>query len=105
MSEKMTVEALLDALDSVTWYNGLAEDVYAWKSLPVVHGTILCPAGVFPDDCRSSQLEVIWMICVELFGDYGISPRSGWIKDVKGFRDFIDRITTTEREDEEAETT
>lgn len=91
-----TIEELLDALDSVTWYNGISEDIRAWKDLPIDdEGSILCPYDLIAND---SSKEVIWMICVYLFGNYGTSPRSGWIDNVEGFKTFIDKITKTERE-------
>ena len=94
-----TVEELLDALDSVTWYNGIGEDIREWKDLPIDdEGSIICPYELFAHD---TSKEVIWMICVCLFGEYGTSPRSGWIENVEGFKAFIDEITKTEREDRE----
>lgn len=98
MSDKRGVifaNALIDALDSVTWYNGIAEDVLKWKKLPKDSHGILCPGGFYD----APGLEVIWMICVCLFGDYGTSPRSGWIENVDSFYEFIDDITKTQRED------
>jgi hypothetical protein len=40
------------------------------------------------------QLEIIWMFLVLLFGDYGTSPRTGWIDEdnFDELRDFIDEI-------------
>lgn len=91
-----TVEELLDALDSVTWYNVIGEDIRAWKDLPIDDGgSICCPHELIAHD---NSKEVIWMICVCLFGDYGTSQRSGWIENVEGFKAFIDEITKTERE-------
>jgi len=45
-----------------------------------------------PEEMRK-QLEVFWIISVTLFGDYGVSPRVGWIEDTDGFYVFIDKIT------------
>ena len=83
---------LLDALDSVTWYNGLAEEIIEWKNLPKDNFGIAYPGIDNP------QIEVIWMICCVLFGDYGTSPRSGWITDITGFHEFIEIITKTQQE-------
>lgn len=101
MSE-ITVDKLIYALDSVASYNGLAETLLAWKNLPPDGPSIPCPLRWWEtDDWYGAQLQVLWMICVEMFGDYGTSPRFGWINDVDGFRDFIDQITRTYRETEE----
>lgn len=89
----MSAEKIIDALDAVTWYNGLAKEIIEWKKLPKDDDVIACP------DIKDSQLQVIWMICCILFGDYGTSPRTGWIytENVGEFHKFIDAITFTER--------
>ena len=105
----MTAEMIIDALDSVTWYNGLAEVVLTWKDLKPEHGSVSCPdnygdkiSGLLSVGEKEdlAQLQVMWMICVMLFGDYGTSPRYGWIeeKNLKEFHAFIDSITETQRE-------
>ena len=40
------------------------------------------------------QLEIIWMFLVLLFGEYGTSPRSGWIDEdnFDELKEFIDEI-------------
>ena len=96
-------EDLIDALDSVTWYNGLAEEIVHWKDPGYfdesMHslGWIWDRFNDFPLEARA-QLEIIWMICVVLFGDYGTSPRSGWIENIEAFYEFVDEITKTYRE-------
>lgn len=105
MSKRITAKAMVNAMDSVTWYNGLAEYVMKWKTdCPRVKGTIVrdetyCCGEV--DSPIYDQLQVIWMICVELFGDCGTSPRSGWIEDEEGFCKFIDDITALQRDYDE----
>ena len=105
---ELTIEILIDALNSVTWYNGLAEEIIKWKDLKIKYGHILPEWYSFEltdieDKKGQAQLQVIWMLCVEMFGDYGTSPRFGWIEDIEGFYDFIDKITETHREVEERE--
>lgn len=95
-------EDLINALDSVTWYNGLAEEIVHWKD-----------PGYFDESAdylnwnwdrfndfsleMREQIEIIWTICVILFGDYGTSPRSGWIEKKEAFYEFVDEITETYR--------
>lgn len=102
-SVELTVENMQHALDSVTWYNGLAEYVLKWKEpgyLEEISGFLVARRwSTMGED--GLQLEVIWMICVELFGDCGTSPRSGWIEDKEGFFNFIDKITETYRDSKE----
>lgn len=100
--KKLTKETMARALDIVTWYNGLAEYVLKWRDLkPGRHGYITCPEIVGTGKSAGEQLEVLWMIAVELFGNYGTSPRSGWIEDVNGFREWCLDITEIWRGSEE----
>lgn len=98
-ASKMSAAQLLDALDYVTWYNNIGEEVYSWKDLPINtdYGktVIKCPGRPW----QRQDLEMIWMIAVVLFGNYGTSPRGGWIEDVAGFQGFIRSITKTWRND------
>lgn len=90
----METTQLLDALDSVVWYNGLfdfikyiEEEITKEKSdgskcisfqlMPSCNDKIkeICEN----DRLTIGQCEMLWMILVELFGDYGMSPRGGWL--------------------------
>lgn len=92
------------ALSSVTWYNGLAEEIIKWKEpgyFDEEYGRLSWNWDYFRSEFDMSmreQIEVIWMICVCLFGDYGTSPRSGWIENKEEFYRFVDAITATYRE-------
>lgn len=95
-----------DALDSVLSYNCLAPCVFAWRDLQPRrpdHGKLLTPPDGYgaehPTD--QAQLQVIWMIAVCLFGDYGTSPRYGWIEDVAAFRAWCLAITESWRSSDE----
>jgi len=94
------LDKILEGLDSVTFYNGLAEDVASWKELdPNDYNSISAPDNiVIPKTPDDYQLQVIWIILVELFGDCGTSPRSGWLYTAnrEKINKFIDRITYTE---------
>lgn len=99
-------EELIHALDSVTWYNGLDEIIAHWKDENYFDdnlGNLHWKWDKFRsyDIETRAQLQVIWIICVKLFGDYGTSPRSGWIKEEhkEKFYQFVDEITETYRED------
>lgn len=95
----MTAEKLLDALDSVVWYNGYGDIIKAWKEIepdPKTDHILPLPNyGVETHNGDYEQLQVLWMVAVSLFGDYGTSPRWGWIEDVNGFRDWCDKILYT----------
>lgn len=85
-----------EALGNVTWYNGLAHAVLNWLNLQPTPGSIFLSNPDFygaDDTMDYYQLQVIWMIAVSLFGDWGTSPRFGWIEDVDGFRQWVLDIT------------
>lgn len=93
------------ALDSVTWYNGLAEHVLRWKqeALAIISEnedrSFMVDATTYgaeePSDREYYQLQVLWIIAVDKFGDYGTSPRVGWIENISLFVLWCDEITQT----------
>ena len=92
------IKNLLDSLDSVVWYNG------HYEMLEKIKNEILemKENEIYRFDYgNDEQFQVIWMILVELFGDCGTSPRSGWLemKNKDRIIKFIDSITRTSRED------
>lgn len=87
--------SLLEALQSVVWYNGLSKELESWKDIEPRDGWI---SEVYYDKYKDSpeecaQLQVFWMILSEMFGDCGTSPRFGWIEDIDSFKTFIDLLT------------
>ena len=111
--DKRTLEEkLLDGIDSLVSYNGLGETVERWLALePDGWGqSIACPgnytmtdAEVYRASWACEQLQAIWMIAVECYGDWGTSPRFGWIDDIDGFRWFVNRILQSYRRGKEME--
>ena len=115
----MTAEDYTNALDSVTWYNGLASTVLKWKdltsdndySIPCPDNYCLSPLRVdeiykYPPEeyyYDKAQLQVLWMMAVEMFGECGTSPRYGWIlkENIEAFHKWILDITTVYRDAEE----
>lgn len=99
MKNKIT-KGLIGFLNCITWYNGLAPAILKWKDVCVEDNLpyVRCPEETYDN----SQLQIIWMIMVYLFGDYGTSPRSGWIlkENKEAFDIFINLICTTELCDE-----
>ena len=71
------------AFFSVTWYNGYRDDIAEWIAR-MEKGENDCPLGILPHDyreaCNFGQLQVLWMMLVEWLGEYGTSPRYGWIE-------------------------
>lgn len=101
----LEAKMLFDSLDNVTWYNDLASEIVKWKECPKTFcGNIAHPDCFSKDTLMWTpydyQLQVIWMILVSMFGDYGMSPRYGWInrENQESFNSFIDSITKTYQE-------
>lgn len=96
------LEEMREALDSVVWYNGYWDTVKKWidelEKLP--DGDINYRPDVLPGIVNEG-LEVLWMICVLLFGNYGTSPRSGWVEKTKECREFLIWLTKNTKEYEE----
>lgn len=98
---------LLDALQGVVSYQGLASELQSWKDIePSKYGGLL---PTYWDKWKDedvevcAQLQVFWMICIILFGDYGTSPRFGWIEDIESFKTFIDLVTRCRNGDDDIE--
>lgn len=98
-------DKFLSVLDNIVWYNGLGEIISSWETkIPDMTGFITPDYRDKNYDVETvTQLEFIWMLSVLLYGEYGTSPRSGWIQDITEFRTFIHSITKTYRENEGGE--
>lgn len=82
-------------------YNGYAEVIRSWKTLETRYGwQIACPenynasSSVKRGDSDWGTLQFIWGTAVYKFGDYGTSPRYGWIEinEHPEFYEWIDAI-------------
>ena len=101
------------ALSSAANYNGLSEVIFSWRDLPSetvlnccgyqarLPNTILRPDNYnAPEDWSNTavgQLQIYWETAVILFGDYGTSPRRGWIEKVDEFKEWVLEITKSWR--------
>lgn len=106
----LSVNEIIYAIQTACYYNGLYEAFEDWiaygdnivaeeKKKHNKFYSISCPLDVCPfrncgeeiDEDDYAQLQIIWMICVLLYGDYGTSPRFGWIDSDKwgSCKDFL----------------
>lgn len=99
---------MIDVLNNIISYNGLSDFVRQWKEIEPDDFSkhLLLPINYykinsFEEAMCMGQIQFIWMICVLLFGDYGTSPRTGWIEKKEDFYNFIDLITELDREKRE----
>lgn len=89
---------LIGALQSVVWYNGLECDLIKWLDIEPINGEILFDRIHAETSGDWEEIMVIWMICVVLFGEYGTSPRTGWIEKVDDFKEFIGILAEVEND-------
>lgn len=75
---------------AAAWYNGCGDDfdkviryLKAKTHNPGYKKTISRPQFI-KSDGSTPELELFWMILVEMYGNYGTSPRSGWM--------YVDKI-------------
>ena len=98
---KYTEQDYINALSSIIVYNGLGNYILSWMELQPLKNSFgfevpsISPpenyGGELSEDI--SQLQVIWMIGVMLFGNFGTSPRYGWIDEIEEFKQWILDIT------------
>lgn len=83
-----TTEDFCDNLFWALWYNGLEGDVeHLAAHLGREEGKVSRKDVGLYVCCES--MELLWMALVQCFGDYGASPRSGWITDTRGAARFL----------------
>lgn len=103
--EEIGIDDILYSLDSAGSYNGLSRYIQEWKNIPEnPYGSYWPIYREQTDNIETqAQLQIFWMIAVEMFGNCGTSPRSGWIEkeNLEAFHEFIDRITESQREEDE----
>ena len=81
-----------DPMIDIVWYNGLEEIVIEWKDYKKGDDAPYWKYQPGLDGCGYGQLEAVWMYLVLCFGEYGTSPRSGWIEDFDGYKKWFDEL-------------
>lgn len=84
--------SLIYALRLVIHYNTNDEFLEEFERDLKVYGENYVPAFTkfSSSDCPVSW--VLWQLLVCMYGDYGTSPRSGWINNLTGALRFIDEL-------------
>lgn len=75
---------MIDALLWVLWYNGYEEKIM--RIYNYLKETADKPQVSYPDwlsDDADAPDRILWSVLVMLDGDYGTSPRYGWIEKPK----------------------
>ena len=82
-----------DPMIGIVWYNGLEDIVIKWKDH--VAGYDEVPYYKYESSLSAAdyaQLQMVWMYLVLCFGNYGTSPRSGWIEDSEGYKKWFEEL-------------
>lgn len=89
-------DTLIEALYGVIFYNDLEDDLLKTRAALADQLESSTKGGVGRLDELSGeghdQFEIFWMLLVQMFGDYGASPRYGWVNydRLRDAMEFID---------------
>lgn len=86
----MLTDDEIETLITIIQYNGYEEEVLGWESYDRYQGAPYDKLD--PDSEAYCQLQIIWMYLVLSIGEYGTSPRFGWLTDMEAFGRFIDKL-------------
>lgn len=96
MDIKEVDEAVTQAFASVCWYYGLyhffADLITECEDKVDKSGRVTIAGSIFEEMMNSFGVELIWCFCVLMFGNYGVSPRCGWIEDWESCKKFLHDI-------------
>lgn len=81
-----------DPMIGIVWYNGLEDTVIKWKDYKENDDVPYREYKSSLKDGDYIQLEMVWMYLVLCFGNYGTSPRSGWIEDFEGYKKWFEEL-------------
>ena len=84
-------ETFADMLFWALWYNGHDEHVSMLADMLEHIERLTFDDELFKmvDYGDDNMMQMLWMILVQQFGDYGSSPRYGWVDDTDGAAKFI----------------
>ena len=96
-------KVLLDAISITVDCNGYQQFIKDLNDIAHTdaHDEYGQPLNIFPEDVFDSiiyadvyiaQIQVIWIMLVNEFGDYHTSPRTGWIRKSEEFKKFISEL-------------
>jgi len=106
----VSIEKLIDAMQMCGWYNGLRPHImwlidYIKTHIENHKGYIqvMRPDRLNYDYGDFIEGSYAWMLCVCMFGDYGTSPRYGWIEKPEEAIKFLESILPDPDDDENEE--
>lgn len=101
-------DSVCAAMRACGWYNGLRDDILMLTEHVIANirvdtkdQMVVCPDWVNYDKTDHIEASYLWMLSVMMFGDYGTSPRYGWVEKPIQMLDFITRILPDPDDEEE----
>ena len=101
----VTKEEIIEAIASIVQYNGLDAPLKVWRreldrqregSFSLhdleLNNDLSLVNGINLEIYDIAQEHFIYMLLVLLYGNYGTSPRFGWIDDTEGAAAFLDDL-------------
>lgn len=84
--------SLINALRLFVHYNADMEHIEELERDLKVYGENFYPALTRYTREENPVIWIIWQLLVCMYGDYGTSPRAGWITDLTGAIAFLDEL-------------
>lgn len=101
---------VLYLFSTVAWYNGMEDIIKEMYELEPDSETNYIIYHYYDKYFKNEetqdleayyQIQVLWMMLINMFGDYGTSPRFGWIEDIKGYKHFLKLLLEDLKRDED----
>ena len=92
----MNLEQALNYLVSYNCYDDIVRSLLEHISMFSEGKTILPPKNLKYGDESETVEAIIWFLLVCMFGDYGTSPRFGWIGKKKEAISFLNSLLSDE---------
>jgi hypothetical protein len=94
------MKSIKESLNDIVWYNGLYEFLQPLRE-KIINCNEWTYSPIFEpwyEDFlkESDQVQFLWMLLVLQYGDYGTSPRTGWVemKNKEHIIKFIEDLST-----------
>ena len=96
MTERYENDKIYAALVDALWYNVGADAIKTivdkLKELSLGESNMCFSEDIDKDWYFDKELNTYWTMFVLMYGDYGTSPRSGWIEKTKESMDFFEGL-------------
>lgn len=92
----MNIEKALNLLAHYNGYEEIVKSLIQYIRDNLNEQTITPPQDLRYGDEKETIKAIFWFLLVCMYGEYGISPRFGWIEKGNDAIAFLDRLLTDE---------